>query len=817
MNIKKWLWITLAIPFMLIILIEIFLMWQSAGLREKVQDIYKTQLEGEFTLTSAKLSLIRSFPNVGLWMKDPTITVEKDTLLNVKDVGLKLRVWSLIFGEINFKSIQLHDGQIRLSRKNQGERWNFDILKKQEMPSDNKWNLVIDHIFLKNISVNLHDETVKTEIDVLSKSVIAKGSFVKDNVSFALSSDLFVNKYSKNDKTVLQNIDLNFELDINVQDQITQLENIVLFLGESRLKGNGTYIQSNNLDNKWEINLDGTSVDLIQTLELAGIYQKEITQGKFDIQINANGSIPPKGNSTVAIEYDIRNGSVGGGFFSSGITDINASGKYENAPKASLFEVKEFKALNGKDPIKARISIKNFGNPSIEGLISGIIPASWLVLAAPNSISSIKGELLFDDFELIVPNNKRNIRGKGELNTAEVSFDLNNKNFNLDEISIDLTNEKLEFNLKNGTFLNGNFSFNGNLINWANLVNDSGTVGINLNGELGNIDVKNWMNEWATISSGDKKKTSSKLRIELNSSISIKNSNYADVQIDEAQLELSYGNDKLSWKGEAEAMNGTWKLDHSLHFWPSGGFSLRGNTECNNVEIVQLFTEFQDFGQDFISYKHLSGKLYAVSIMDITWSKETEIVQDKMNLLVGARINKGELRGFPLLENFSTFVKIDDLKHIKFSEIINVVDISGGKIFIPAMFIQSNALNMDISGEHSFNHDMLYHFKINAGQVLTRKFENHDNRLLPVKAEKAGWFNIYYQISGTPDNFSYASNRRAVKGHFDAMHNRFNSGVIRLENKFGQIDWLRYPSNWSDVQLFDSKESGKTIEFLDNF
>lgn len=817
MNIKKWLWIILAIPFVLIILIEILLMWQSNGLKEKVQDIYTTQLDGELTLSSAKLSLLSSFPDVGLWMKDPTIIVEKDTLLHVKDAGLELSVWSLLFGNINFKSIHFNDGNIGLSRSAKNGKWNFDILKEQEKDTTTQdWNLVVDRIVLKNIAIELLDEVSKINVDLLAKNTTAKGSFEKDNISFGLNSELLVNKYTRKDIPVLQNINLNFELDVIVLDQTTQLENVVLFLGESKLEGNGTFVQTDK-GNEWTLKLDGNRINLIQALELAGIYQKEITQGKFDVEIEASGVNPAKGDPTIIIAYDIKNGSAGGGFFSSGITEINSSGKYESSQKNNLLEVNTFEALNGKSPINASLSVSNFTKPTIKAMLSGNIPASWLVVLAPNTMSNIKGDLVFDKLELHVPSNKRNIRGKGGLKTDGFSFDINNNNFYLDQVSIDLANDKLDFQLVDGKFLNGDFNIKGEVENWANLVSNAGIVNIKLDADLKRIEALKWINQWETLASGEKEKSNSNFNIELNSTIAIDESNYGDVLVDEAQLQLFYVKDKLSWKGQAEAMKGTWKLDHSLHFWPSGGYSLRGDTECNNVEIVKLFSEFHDFGQDFISHKHLSGKLYAISMMDITWTKDAELVEDKMNLLVGARISKGELKGFPMLENFSTFVKIDDLKHIKFSEIINVIDISGGKIFIPAMFIQSNALNMDISGEHSFNHDMLYHFKINAGQVLTRKFESHDNRLLPVKAEKSGWFNIYYQISGTPDNFTYASNKRAVKGHFDAMHNRFDSGVIRLENKFGEIDWLRYPSDWSDVQLFDSKEKGKSIEFLDNF
>ncbi|MCB9297923.1 MAG: hypothetical protein H6559_33085 [Lewinellaceae bacterium] len=78
----------------------------------------------------------------------------------------------------------------------------------------------------------------------------------------------------------------------------------------------------------------------------------------------------------------------------------------------------------------------------------------------------------------------------------------------------------------------------------------------------------------------------------------------------------------------------------------------------------------------------------------------------------------GELRDFGMLESFSTFVKIKDLEQIRFVDMQNFLEIRKQRLYLPAMFIRSNALNMTISGEHTFNNEIEYNIKVNAGQVL---------------------------------------------------------------------------------------------------
>jgi hypothetical protein len=67
-----------------------------------------------------------------------------------------------------------------------------------------------------------------------------------------------------------------------------------------------------------------------------------------------------------------------------------------------------------------------------------------------------------------------------------------------------------------------------------------------------------------------------------------------------------------------------------------------------------------------------------------------------------------------------------DLEQISFKELQNQFKIEQGRFYMPAMFIQSNALNLMIGGEYSFNHDMDFKIKVNAGQIFANKFKKYN-------------------------------------------------------------------------------------------
>merc|ERR1712098_807706 len=131
-------------------------------------------------------------------------------------------------------------------------------------------------------------------------------------------------------------------------------------------------------------------------------------------------------------------------------------------------------------------------------------------------------------------------------------------------------------------------------------------------------------------------------------------------------------------------------------------------------------------------------------LIEAFWDEKGIFLDDKLKVLAGIGIAEGELKNFELLENFSTLVNIKDLKNVKFTNMQNFLEVRKRRLHIPAVFIQSNALNLTISGEHSFDQEIQYNIKVNAGQVVVNKFKRHDPSLSPKKARRKGWFNLYY-------------------------------------------------------------------------
>ena len=221
--------------------------------------------------------------------------------------------------------------------------------------------------------------------------------------------------------------------------------------------------------------------------------------------------------------------------------------------------------------------------------------------------------------------------------------------------------------------------------------------------------------------------------------------NYQKVEGSDFKGTFTFFNNELVIKGSTNAMGGRVNLNGKGFFTRKP--YVRAKVDCRKIDFKELFRQFEDFGQKVLSYKNIKGTVNGKIAVDVFWDENGQFLDEDLRVLGDISIDDGELVNFRMLYDFSNYVKIQDLRHIKFVNMRNWLEVKDGKVIIPSMFIQSNALNMTVSGEHSFTNAMNYNIKINAGQVLLNKFKKYDPRLRPQEAKRQGWFNLYYRQS----------------------------------------------------------------------
>ncbi|MBB4079949.1 hypothetical protein GGR28_002576 [Lewinella aquimaris] len=255
---------------------------------------------------------------------------------------------------------------------------------------------------------------------------------------------------------------------------------------------------------------------------------------------------------------------------------------------------------------------------------------------------------------------------------------------------------------------------------------------------------------------------------------------------------------QLTLRGLTEAMAGAFRLDATTYFRETNRVDAR--ITASKVDAEEFFYQSGNFGQEVLTADHLKGELNARILLELAFDDRGEIDYDRLHVLAGLEILDGELRDFPMLENFAFALKSGDLERVRFTHLANYFEISKRTIYIPAMLIRSSAINLTLSGRHTFDQELEYYVKVNAGQVIANKISRHD-RALEVLPALNGLFNLYYTIRGPLESYVVDSDKRAVKADFirsEALRNRIKQA---LDLRFQQPIELLPPVDDEDIAI----------------
>jgi hypothetical protein len=123
------------------------------------------------------------------------------------------------------------------------------------------------------------------------------------------------------------------------------------------------------------------------------------------------------------------------------------------------------------------------------------------------------------------------------------------------------------------------------------------------------------------------------------------------------------------------------------------------NVNMQKMDIPALFTAFNNFGQDAVTNKNLSGRLSAIIHYNTSITNKAELVAADSDGSIEFLLEGGELNNFePLKEIANKAFKKQDFTQIRFADLKNRLDLKGTTFIINSMDIRSTALNFSVEG-----------------------------------------------------------------------------------------------------------------------
>lgn len=223
-----------------------------------------------------------------------------------------------------------------------------------------------------------------------------------------------------------------------------------------------------------------------------------------------------------------------------------------------------------------------------------------------------------------------------------------------------------------------------------------------------------------------------------------------------------------------------------------GSMAMRTQGDFNRLNIGEMFSSMNNFGQDYLRNDHLGGTVSGTLQMQTDLTHQGQIILPSLETHSKIRIDEGELIGFEPMMGLSKFIDVEELKHIKFSTLENQISIKDQIIHIPQMDINSTAFRITASGEHGFNHQFDYHLKVLLSDVLSSKFprrEKKEEAFGAIEDDGLGRTAVYLRLEGTPDDYEVSYDRQTAR---EVMRKRVQNEkkVLKdiLNQEFGWFD-----------------------------
>lgn len=746
---SRWLKLTLKVCGVLICVVLILWMGIAAyvytnktALLRTVTEQLNEDLNGKLTIERMEPSLIRGFPGISValenvLLRDSLWDRHKHDLLKAKNVFIKIDAFSIITGSPTIKDIRISKGAIYLFTDSSGLR-NTDIFKKRApVARGSGGRKRINRVLLDNVSLTIDDKLknklFKFNVDDFTGKINYTGEGWDGNVQLKAQVESFAFNIKRGsflkDKTLKMDIDLSY----NDKTHLLTIPDQEIAIDSDDLEIGGEFKFAPN-SSDYQLNIQARSILYKDALTLLSSHVSKRLKSygvkkPIDVRASLRGKLKRGGEPFIDVTWVVRDNQIS--MAGETIKDCSFTGSYSN---------EWIKGGLRNDPNSVIIFTNMKGNyydlpftadsVRITDLRRPVFTGRFRSNFALTRLNKVLGSNTFDftagkaDLDLIYkapfePNDKgqRFIYGKIHVHDAKAKY--HPRNLSLTDMQLDMNFKGLDLAIDNIKLRSGSssLSMNGVVKNFSNLYySDPQKMLINWQIRSPQINLNEFMVFLARRKSGG------------NSAASNQTVQKMSVNLERILAQASMGmnlsvNRVIYKKFVATDVRGGITLRQSgivinkLSLKQGGGtFNLTGNidqtgkinkfnidSKITNVNVEQLFSAFDNFGQDAITSQNLRGTFFGGTSVSGSITENGTIVPRSFRGNVAFDIRNGALVNFEPMQKVGSFAFPNrNFSDIRFTSLKNTLNLQGNKVIIPPMEIRSTVLNVFLDGVYSF-------------------------------------------------------------------------------------------------------------------
>lgn len=748
-----------------------YLQINSSSIREKLLMVVNDQLNVPVSAEKLEIVILEKFPNVSLRLNNVLIestldSKESDTLLFCKNLYIEFGLISILQENIILRSISAYEGKLNLKWGADGDN-NYNIFKGDSVNS----NAYIDLKSLTLMNTEITMEGLKESslhYKFIAKRIKLAGVLDQSAINANANWEIYVPNWNE------QSIFISGSTDFysNAESKNIEVKNGQLDLNGWKLKLDGTIEDDQGNWTAKAKNLDMSEVIKLLPKDLIPDSKTVIADGNLDLELKAN--------TTVSGTHLSANGKWTNGYINANDSyfigsDINADITFDNgrfnSKESSSISIKNISCQSLDTELSGSLHLSNFNSPKCKAVVQ--FDSKWMDLMHWLSYSTwegsdgeLKGKIEWSKkFKSLYDLRSNGIWGgewKGlfSIPTAALRVEGANNPTLLSDLEVQLKGYDLEILKGSIQTLDTKAKVKGIVKNVFNDIENYYKFQIT-GGEWKIEDVIDWGIWNADFTGSDNNSFESSYEFALAANrFTLNDFSGTDVKSTVKGKGLNAKTDDFFIRHSG----GTISSSIEWRELNDGSGQLRIDGGVKKVELKEIFRSFNNFDQNHITDKNLSGILDSRAQIRIDFDPSLNILPEKIIADIEFNIENGRLLDFETLKALKRFSEVDKLTDVKFSPFTNRVRIANEVVIIPEMILENNALTLKIAGTHSFENYMDFLIKMQLRNIVGNRKQARSKDLDEFIKEKNQTEKVWIPITvkGPAENLKFSIDAKKI-------------------------------------------------------
>jgi len=813
-------------------------------------------LEAETGVAGIEFSVLRKFPMASLsfnhiWCKSVGANMTHDTLFYADELFLQFHILDIFSNKYSITRIDIENARVNIEINNNGAD-NFHFWKEPRGPdstsSGKALTIDLEKMVFENTRFNYLHHNKRHNYSILAKHLEAGGSLMENSGSLALAYDIEVSNFDIDGTNYLSNKALAGSIDFSVDSGVYEIKSGEVGVDGLKVKVDG-YLEeglesSSAFFGELSLRFRGSGLDLKKTLALlphSKVLEAYSISGAADLNIAVAAVLGSAELPSVRVDFKTNDATIKLDSINMELTHVDIDGMYASdhshtangirRKDAHFVEAFDFTAQIGFDRFGGSFTLWDFENPMMSLELKGEVDLENLKDAHVPGLDSllvIEGVVQFEftttGLVKAYTDHRRNyfknveINGFVEMDDLVMQVDRSSLPMEIAEGRLVLSdNDVLIKNLSvavesSNLILDGHFQ---NAIPFLLMDNQDLFIDAQLSSEL--IDLNELLRDYSSYSQSD---TVYQLefpeQIKFNLRTDVERLIFRRFDARDIKGVLKLKNQKLIASNiRFGSMNGVVDLNGLID---ASGSSLlvSCDAEIREINISKMFQTFENFGQQYITGSNIRGIGTADLQFVSVWEKDLKVIEDKIYAKADIEIIKGELINNKSLLALSDYISVSELEHVRFSTLHNQIEIKNRNIHIPKMEIASSVLDITVSGDHTFDHEIDYNFKIYLPELLSKKSKKakKENEEFGVVEDDGLGLWLFLSMTGTVQEPSIRYDKKSyVQKIGDDLKKEKQTLKVILNEEFG---WFKKDTTTS-TQKKKPIKNNKKEKFNDDY